>query len=240
MPTGSMTVASSAHAQQRSSLLSQMAPMQRRPAPFRSALSSSSAAAESAAPSIGASLAARQQRLGCMRSAMWPQARRRHAVASSAAPAAAAAAAAAGAAATAEKAAADASGKPSTAYPFPEIEQKWQDYWLANKTFRTPDQVDTSKPKYYVLDMFPYPRCEGCQPGIRWDGRWVRGGWEFEGADQLSGAHLQAQVLGWTCSRTQDKKGHWVGGQERAGGWERSEGWVTRCRQGEECTKPEY
>jgi leucyl-tRNA synthetase len=44
------------------------------------------------------------------------------------------------------------------AYPFPEIEKKWQKYWQENKTFRTPDDVDTSKPKYYVLDMFPYPR----------------------------------------------------------------------------------
>ncbi|KXZ41204.1 hypothetical protein GPECTOR_654g772 [Gonium pectorale] len=46
---------------------------------------------------------------------------------------------------------------PSTAYPFTEIEAKWQAYWEANQTFRTPDDVDTSKPKYYVLDMFPYP-----------------------------------------------------------------------------------
>lgn len=48
--------------------------------------------------------------------------------------------------------------KQSQAYPFPDIEKKWQAYWAANKTFRTPDEVDTSKPKYYVLDMFPYPR----------------------------------------------------------------------------------
>lgn len=46
----------------------------------------------------------------------------------------------------------------STAYPFTEIEQKWQDYWEEHKTFRTPEDIDTSKPKYYVLDMFPYPR----------------------------------------------------------------------------------
>eukprot|EP00983_Pelagomonas_calceolata_P108135 1159421-Pelagomonas_calceolata.AAC.9 len=45
----------------------------------------------------------------------------------------------------------------STAYPFAEIEKKWQQYWQMNRTFRTPDEVDTSKPKYYVLDMFPYP-----------------------------------------------------------------------------------
>lgn len=44
------------------------------------------------------------------------------------------------------------------AYPFHEIELKWQRYWEENKTFRTPDEIDTSKPKFYVLDMFPYPR----------------------------------------------------------------------------------
>lgn len=43
-------------------------------------------------------------------------------------------------------------------YPFHEIEPKWQRYWEDNRTFRTPDDVDTSKPKFYVLDMFPYPR----------------------------------------------------------------------------------
>ncbi|KAL2931294.1 Leucine--tRNA ligase chloroplastic/mitochondrial [Bienertia sinuspersici] len=46
------------------------------------------------------------------------------------------------------------------AYPFHEIEPKWQKYWEDNKTFRTPDDVDTSKPKFYVLDMFPYPSLE--------------------------------------------------------------------------------
>ena len=44
------------------------------------------------------------------------------------------------------------------AYPFHEIEPKWQSYWEENRTFRTPDEIDTSKPKFYVLDMFPYPR----------------------------------------------------------------------------------
>ena len=45
------------------------------------------------------------------------------------------------------------------AYPFHEIEPKWQRFWEYNRTFRTPDDdIDTSKPKYYVLDMFPYPR----------------------------------------------------------------------------------
>lgn len=44
------------------------------------------------------------------------------------------------------------------AYPFLLIEPKWQRYWEENRTFRTPDEIDTSKPKFYVLDMFPYPR----------------------------------------------------------------------------------
>lgn len=46
----------------------------------------------------------------------------------------------------------------SKAYPFAEVEKKWQTYWDEHQTFRTPQEVDTSKPKYYVLDMFPYPR----------------------------------------------------------------------------------
>jgi hypothetical protein len=54
------------------------------------------------------------------------------------------------------------SGAPhkSTAYPFTDIERKWQAYWEDNGTFRTPDfaDLDTSKPKFYALDMFPYPR----------------------------------------------------------------------------------
>ena len=50
-------------------------------------------------------------------------------------------------------------GRVSKAYPFADIEKKWQNYWDDNSTFRTPHEVDTSKPKYYVLDMFPYPRC---------------------------------------------------------------------------------
>ena len=34
-------------------------------------------------------------------------------------------------------------------------------HWLEHKTFRTPHitELDTSKPKFYALDMFPYPRC---------------------------------------------------------------------------------
>ena len=41
-------------------------------------------------------------------------------------------------------------------YDFKNIEKKWSKYWEENKTFKT-DIWDFSKPKYYVLDMFPYP-----------------------------------------------------------------------------------
>ena len=51
----------------------------------------------------------------------------------------------------------------SQAYPFTDIEAKWQAHWEQHKTFRTPEfsELDTTKPKFYALDMFPYPRCAG-------------------------------------------------------------------------------
>ncbi|CAM6102504.1 unnamed protein product [Calypogeia fissa] len=50
-------------------------------------------------------------------------------------------------------------------YPFPEIEAKWQRIWEEQQTFCTPDSVDTSKPKFYALDMFPYPSGAGLHVG---------------------------------------------------------------------------
>lgn len=50
------------------------------------------------------------------------------------------------------------------AYDHQTIEKKWQKYWLENKTFKTPEG-DSNNPKYYVLDMFPYPSGQGLHVG---------------------------------------------------------------------------
>ena len=49
-------------------------------------------------------------------------------------------------------------------YNFKEVEKKWIDYWDKNKTIKN-DTTDFSKPKYYALDMFPYPSGLGLHAG---------------------------------------------------------------------------
>ena len=50
-------------------------------------------------------------------------------------------------------------------YDHQQIEAKWQKFWLENKTFKT--ENESPKPKYYILDMFPYPSGAGFACGTR-------------------------------------------------------------------------
>ncbi len=53
------------------------------------------------------------------------------------------------------------------AYPFDQIEPKWQKHWVHHKAFRAsdPGEPGSEKPKFYVLDMFPYPSAAGLHVG---------------------------------------------------------------------------
>ena len=48
-------------------------------------------------------------------------------------------------------------------YNFKHIEKKWQKYWFENQTFKAENKTDL--PKYFIMDMFPYPSGAGLHLG---------------------------------------------------------------------------
>ena len=79
-------------------------------------------------------------------------------------------------------------------YDFKKIEQKWQAFWAANQTFKA--EIDPSKPKYYVLDMFPYPSGAGLHVGhpLGYPSADVAGGVDVAGSILLN-TNLNIRIL---------------------------------------------
>ena len=59
----------------------------------------------------------------------------------------------------------DGNAREAVVYPFADVEAKWRNAWREGKTFKTPSLIDTTKPKFYALDMFPYPSGAGLHVG---------------------------------------------------------------------------
>ena len=72
------------------------------------------------------------------------------------------------------------------------IEPKWQKYWDENKTFKT-DCYDDSKPKYYCMDMFPYPSGNGLHVG-HWRGYVISDVWSRY---KLQQGYYIIHPMGW-------------------------------------------